>query len=392
MDSRSFLFGSSKERNSLNKFQKQDLKTKTFEYEENYSDSSSDSSEDFSPKNVKSKNEESLSDYFGMDFFKDFKENSTQRNNFDSRQGQNYNEDNNFEHKEKTKNEPFGGVFRFKTYEKPTEESMGNYKTEPSNDLSHDRKPVKTSNDSVSESLESKIPEFIYKKIRAKYCCIFCNTKNEVNFRPGRYSECKACESRKQLYRRSLKLKSSEEKGYQGPRNGIDISEGNKSSDENFKGFKPLLLCHNCYLENKPCEVCTLIQGHVQTKKLSKSKAYLCLTCGTNIKERFVEGIYSRCRACKNEIACQKYELEKKKDEGNENSINDQKSVYKNFIRTIPDRVTNLEKFVFDLQKEKNAELEELHLDILTLKETHHDEILELKEQIKQLKFLISRN
>jgi hypothetical protein len=43
------------------------------------------------------------------------------------------------------------------------------------------------------------------------------------------------------------------------------------------------------------------------------------------------------------------------------------------------------------LLERNSSEIEELKLENLQLKETHHDELLELKDQIKQLKFLISR-
>jgi len=356
MENSRFLFGLNDTKYLV---ETQKVKSKTFDYEDNYSEFDSDNTSE----NESNSPKRNLEDYFGLDFFKSLEASNE---------------------KKKSKNDceteddsdPFQEIYKIETQK--SKDSKGSY--QPFEGILG-KKKLKEPEDSYENSeVKEKIKEFLIKKIKEKYYCIFCTTKNEVNFRNGRYSECKACESRKQLYRRNLKQNS-------------------KENDDT----KVILLCHSCYLENKPCDVCIKIQKHVLVKKSQKlCKEYLCLTCGTNIKERFVEGTYSRCRTCKNELSCQKYRALKDSQKLNsENGVSGSKDFVsgsgnsKDFVsgsgnskevfRTIPERVTKIEKTI-------NSEIEELKLEILQLKETHHDEILELKNQIKQLRFLISRN
>jgi hypothetical protein len=200
-----------------------------------------------------------------------------------------------------------------------------------------------------------------------KYCCMYCNTKNEVNFRYGRLSECKSCESKKQIYRRNLRLSTNRD--------------------------LPILMCSVCYEHSKPCELCSKIQYHVKARKLNKSQNYLCLSCGTDIKERFVEGVYSRCRGCKNDTQVQKYREAKirNKDIDLMNLSHEELERLK-VVKTIPGRVEILENQVQELSRNENllkTELEELKMENFMLKETMEDEFSSLKKQIKELKFII---
>jgi hypothetical protein len=227
-----FLFGLN-DRKFLVSTQKE--KSKTFEYDEDYSEKEYNSSSDDEIKSPEKK----LEDYFGLDYFQSLEvSNKSRKRELDENDTDPFSEIYNKKEQKTFKNGTFEGI-------------LGSFsKNQNSQEETETRE---------SEIIKDKIKDFLIKKIRAKYCCIFCNTKNEVNFRNGRYSECKACESRKQLYRRSLKLKS----------------EGNSLQIQG--DTKTILLCHSCYLENKPCEICIKIQNHVYSKKLNSSKTYLCL-------------------------------------------------------------------------------------------------------------------
>lgn len=350
MDSSTFLFGLN-DRKFLVQTKKE--KTKTFEYDDN-TDPFAENCSTTSSENESNSPKKKLQDYFGLDFFQSLEASKEVENKHE----RNFHE---------TSSDPFAEILRYKK----SNEASKTSKAGTFEGLLRSKNQKEEDENEETDLLKEKIKEFLVKKIQAKYCCIFCNTKNEVNFRAGRYSECKNCESRAQLYRRALRLKASKNETF-----GSDTSH-------NSRNIPSILLCHTCYLENKPCEVCVKIQSHIQAKKLSKVKEYLCLMCGTNIKERFVEGIYSRCRGCKNELECEKYRSkvsQKKKEIEKSGSENDSRKL----IRTIPERVAKIEKVV-------NSEVEDLKLEILQLKETHHDELSELKTQIKQLKFLISR-
>jgi len=207
------------------------------------------------------------------------------------------------------------------------------------------------------------------------YCCNYCNTKNEVNFRSGRYSECKACESKKQIYRRNLRLRRTGD------------------STKNLSEESPILLCSNCFEVNKVCELCKKIQAHVNARALHKIQEYLCLSCGTNISERFEKGYYSRCRGCKNDYQVQKYkEAKLRSKELKEQLLSPQELERLRVAKTIPSRVESLEVQVQTLSSELTflkVELEEVKMENSSLKETMEDEFSDLKKQIKELKFII---
>lgn len=240
-----------------------------------------------------------------------------------------------------------------------------------------------------SEKLEkdSKVLNFASKLSERKfhnYCCSYCHTKNEVNFRYGRLSECKACESKKAVYRRNLKLK------------GAFRSDG--SYDESFD-VSPILVCSDCISRDKVCEICTKIQtkfkARIQELKAYKSQNYCCLSCGTNVAERFAEGCYSRCRACKNDLQAQKYreaKLRAKEERLRETeSLSPEELERRRIVKTIPSRVETLELQVSELLKSESflkAELEELKMENFGLRETFEDTFADLKKQIKELKFI----
>jgi len=242
-----------------------------------------------------------------------------------------------------------------------------------------------------TEKLEkdSKVLNFASKVSERKfhnYCCSYCQTKNEVNFRYGRLSECKACESKKAVYRRNLKLK------------GAFRSDG--SYDESFD-VSPILVCSDCISRDKVCEICTKIQEkfkvRVQELKAYKSQNYCCLSCGTNVAERFAEGCYSRCRACKNDLQAQKYreaKLRAKEEKLKEVSFGSEASEElerRRLVKTIPSRVETLELQVSELLKSESflkTELEELKMENFGLRETFEDTFADLKKQIKELKFI----
>jgi hypothetical protein len=223
------------------------------------------------------------------------------------------------------------------------------------------------------------------------YCCSYCQTRNEVNFRLGRYSECKACESKKQIYRRNLRLKNAKEsKGFSGT---FGSKRNNNEDMKNSQDISPILLCSKCFELNKVCELCSKIQAHVQARALHKIQEYLCLSCGTNVSERFEQGYYSRCRACKNDYQVQKYkEAKLRSKELKEQLLSPAELEKLRVAKTIPSRVELLESEVQTLLSEVNflkSELEEVKMENSSLKETMEDEFSDLKKQIKELKFII---
>lgn len=298
--------------------------------------------------------------------------------------------ENNLETQENYFNVEISGL---KSYEKLSE-SKTKHNSEKSNGTFlkelHSQEKSETPKD--PKDFKQKIKEFSLKTTGSKksqsYCCIYCQNKNEVNFRYGRYSECKACESKKQIYRRNLRLRSESSKG-KNSNDSSESSECNKISEDN----PPILLCSKCFEHSKVCELCKKIQYHVKARALNKIQEYLCLSCGTNVIERFVQGHYSRCRGCKNDFQVQKYKEAKLRSKELKQQLLSPAELEKlRVAKTIPSRVDVLESQVQALLCEVTflkSELEDAKLENLSLKESFEDTMGDLKKQIKELKFIL---
>ncbi len=285
-----------------------------------------------------------------------------------------------------------------KTHESKTKHNF--LKTEVPNDPSGLKvSPFETPRD--PKDFKQKIKDFrdfslktTGSKKSQSYCCIYCQNRNEVNFRAGRYSECKACESKKQIYRRNLRLRAESSKASKSSK-GKNSNDSSESSECNkiSEDKPPILLCSKCFEHSKVCELCTKIQYHVKARALNKIQEYLCLSCGTNVIERFVQGHYSRCRGCKNDFQVQKYKEAKLRSKELKQQLLSPAELEKlRVAKTIPSRVDVLESQVQALLCETTflkSELEDAKLENLSLKESFEDTMGDLKKQIKELKFIL---